>query len=95
MSDALTFVILSLAVWRVTRIIVVEDGPFDVFVKLRARLGAHKQETWVQRGLTCMACISFWLGIIPTLMYFGVSVEAVIYGLALSAASVVLMRRVG
>ena len=91
----MTFVILSLAVWRVCRIIVAEDGPFDVLAKLRDRTGISKQRTWVARGLMCMACISFWLGLGAAMLRFGVSVEAITYGLALSAVSVILLRRVG
>lgn len=95
MSDAFQFLLLALVVWRICRIVVAEDGPFDVFAKLRDRFGVMTQKTWMQRGFACMACVSFWLGIIAAVLRFGWSVESVIYGLALSAVSVILMRRVG
>lgn len=95
MNDALLFVVFSLAVWRVARIIVAEDGPFDVLARLRERTGVVKQRTWIARGLMCVACISFWLGLIVAIVVFGLSIESIAYGLALSAVSVILLRRVG
>ncbi len=95
MNDALLFVVLALAVWRVARIIVAEDGPFDVLAKLRARFEIDKQRTWIARGFMCVACISFWLGIAAAFLWHGLSVGSLVYGLALSAVSVILLRRVG
>lgn len=95
MNDALTFVVLSLAVWRVARIIVAEDGPFDLLATLRERSGILKQRTWIARGFMCVACISFWLGLIVAILWFGFSFESMFYGLALSAVSVILLRHVG
>jgi hypothetical protein len=93
------FVVAALAIYRVARMIVAEDGPADVFAKARHRFGIENQQTWVQRGLSCIACISFWLGLIVAALYgFGlvpVWLEWVFVGLALSALNVVLMRKVG
>jgi hypothetical protein len=95
MSDALAFVILSLAVWRVSRMLTMEDGPADVLQRIRTALGVHKQETWVHRGLACVACVSFWIGLFAGVTWRGVNIEGVMSGLAISAVSVVLMKRVG
>lgn len=95
MSDTLAFVILSLAVWRVARMATMEDGPFDVLAKARERLGVHKQETWIHRGLACIACVSFWIGLFAGVMWRGVNMEGIASGLAISAVSVVLMKRAG
>lgn len=95
MSESLVFVILSLTVWRIARMATMEDGPFDVLAKMRVWLGVHKQETWVHRGLACVACVSFWIGLFAGLVWRGVNVEGIASGLAMSAVSVVLMKRVG
>lgn len=95
MSDALVFVILSLAVWRISRMATMEDGPFDVLEKVRERMGVHKQETWIHRGLACIACVSFWIGLFAGVMWRGVNMEGIASGLAISAVSVVLMKRAG
>lgn len=54
------FVLVTLAVYRVAHMIAIEDGPFDVFAKIRGRFDPD-QKTWVGRGLNCTLCISFWM----------------------------------
>lgn len=58
--------LMTLAVYRVARMIAYEDGPWDVFLRLRSlafqklrqgQMGDH----WVYRGLSCPLCVSFWL----------------------------------
>lgn len=51
------FAAAILAVYRAARMLALEDGPFDVFAAVRARLG---QRSWVGRGLHCPLCIGFW-----------------------------------
>lgn len=57
---AVWFVAAVLAVYRLVRMFLLEDGPFDVFSGLQARL---TQKTWVGRGLKCFLCLSFWLSL--------------------------------
>lgn len=57
----LQFLILALAVYRVAHMIAREDGPWDVFARLRSRAG---QRSWIARGLWCPLCIAFWLGFV-------------------------------
>lgn len=64
----LTFVIAIFAAYRLSRMIVVEEGPFSVFAWLRGKLDAD-QRTWVGRGISCIACVSFWVsGVIALLI---------------------------
>jgi hypothetical protein len=88
------FLVLALAVWRVSRLIVQEEGPFSAFERIRHRLGVDRQETWWHRGLACVGCISFWLGQAVAFCLLGATAYSVCYGLALSAVAVVLMRKV-
>ena len=53
-------ILAGLAAYRVARIIVAEDGPADAFARLRESLNVAKQDTWIRRGLGCVACVSFW-----------------------------------
>lgn len=59
--------IASLAVWRVARMITLEEGPFSVFSWIRGRVDA-RQQTWIGRGLSCLACVSFWLAALVALI---------------------------
>lgn len=54
------FVLVTLAVYRVARIIAMEDGPFDVFARIRGAIDPN-QRAWIGRGLNCVLCISFWI----------------------------------
>lgn len=54
--------ICGLAVYRISRMIALEEGPFGLFVSLRERVDPF-QHSWLGRGLNCPLCISFWAGI--------------------------------
>jgi len=53
------FILCLLALWRLTHLIVAEDGPWDMVVRLRARLG----DTVVGRAMDCFYCSSLWFAI--------------------------------
>lgn len=54
------FVLAALANYRLSRAVVREDGPFDLFAAWRDRVG---QASWVGRGFHCVQCVSFWLAV--------------------------------
>jgi hypothetical protein len=61
-------VVLALAVWRVSYMLSHEEGPFDLFGRLRRTLGARevltgawKAETVAGRLILCPLCLSVWL----------------------------------
>jgi hypothetical protein len=49
------FVVAALATWRITHLLVLEDGPFDLLVRLRAVLGR------AGRLIDCFYCCSVWI----------------------------------
>lgn len=49
------FVVAALATWRLTHLLVLEDGPFDLLVRLRVVLGR------AGRLLDCFFCLSVWI----------------------------------
>jgi hypothetical protein len=55
-SFAARFVVGALATWRVTHLVVEEDGPGDSVVRLRARAG----DSWVGQAMDCFYCLSIW-----------------------------------
>ena len=64
------FVLLGLATWRVSSLLVHEDGPFLVFRKLRKKVGIQHDENgnifMIPDGLlpgifSCVWCASVWL----------------------------------
>lgn len=42
-----------------------DDGPFDLFKKLRDKVGT---ETWYGKGLHCFSCVSFWGALVASLL---------------------------
>lgn len=82
------FLLAVLAAYRISRIIVLEDGPLDVFARVRGRIDPA-QKTWVGRGLACVICVSFWVSLIIALIIGASWLE----WLAMSAA-IVLWREV-
>jgi hypothetical protein len=71
------FIVLALATWRLTSLLVWEDGPFEVFARLRHLLGVRYDETgmvygsnWLAKGVVCPACASVWFGFLWAVAYY-------------------------
>lgn len=69
---AVPALIAALAVYRVSFMIAREDGPFDVFERLRLlaitryppeTTGNRTRPHWIVRGISCPLCISWWLAL--------------------------------
>jgi hypothetical protein len=58
-SIIVRFALCSLAAWRLTHLVVAEDGPWDIIVRLRVWLG----ESEAGRAMDCFYCSSVWLAI--------------------------------
>lgn len=56
----LGFVLAVLATYRIAHMMAREDGPFDVFSRVREKVG---QEHWYGRGMHCVLCLSFWIAL--------------------------------
>lgn len=54
-----SFVIVVLAVWRITHLFWGEDGPGDIFVRLRRLAG----DSFFGRLLDCFYCLSLWVAL--------------------------------
>lgn len=87
------FIILALAVYRLTVLFVRDTGPFDIFAKMRSwRFGG--------KLLSCPRCVSLWIGIFATL-YFCLFIErfnaflAACIAVALSGIAIILDRTFG
>jgi len=77
--------LLVLATWRLSSLLVFEDGPFEVFARLRRRVGIIQDpvdpDTRMAQGffaelLSCVWCASFWV-IIPMVALWWALPEAV------------------
>lgn len=93
-------ILAAFAVYRVAFMVAREEGPADVFDRLRAAaqrlpaeiIGNRTKPHWIARGLSCPLCISFWLALPAALLVtqgVGVSLLTTI-GLWLSIAGICL-----
>jgi hypothetical protein len=91
--------ILILAVWRISSLLVNEDGPFSVFGRLRHRLGVRYDEysqpygeNEVAKALTCTWCTSVWVSFVLAALYAAAPTAVLVCSLpfALSAGAIVV-----
>ena len=59
----LELVLLGLATWRVSYLLLEDDGPFLVFARLRRAVGADRpgEVTGLAFVFTCIYCMSVWV----------------------------------
>ena len=79
----------ALATWRVAHLLVREDGPGDVVVRVRERIGEH----WVGDLLDCFNCTSVWVGAAIAPMATRRRPGIVVTALAMSGAACLLDQR--
>jgi Protein of unknown function (DUF1360) len=83
-----SFIVGTLAVWRVTHLLWAEDGPLDVLVRLRKFAGA----SFFGRLLDCFYCLSLWVSVpMAWLLATGWTERAIVW-LGLSGGVVILQR---
>jgi hypothetical protein len=77
-----------LTTWRITHFLNAEDGPGDVVVRLRARLG----DGALGKMLDCFYCLSIWIAL-PLALAIGRNwAERAALVFALSAGAILLQR---
>ncbi|HEU5242988.1 MAG TPA: DUF1360 domain-containing protein [Gaiellaceae bacterium] len=82
------FLLGALATWRVTHLLVEEDGPGDAVVRLRRLAG----DGWVGGALDCSYCLSIWTAVPIAAALARRRREAPLIWLALSGAACLLER---
>ena len=57
LSNIYGLMLAILGVWRITHLLAVEDGPLDIFFRLRGFLG----NGFLGRLMDCFLCLSLWV----------------------------------
>ena len=78
----------TLCVWRLTHLLVVEDGPWRLIARLR---GAADGGFWADL-FGCFYCLSLWIALPFALLVGETIVERLLLWPALSAAAILLER---
>lgn len=92
------FFFLSLAAWRLASLVANEDGPWQIFkrIRLRAELWCKQYRFCSELGLyelfSCEWCNSIWIGTGLTLLYLwiGDSILYIALPLALSTVAIII-----
>jgi hypothetical protein len=82
------FALCALATWRLTHLVVEEDGPFDLIVRLRRWLG----DSQGGRAMDCFYCSSLWLAAPMALLVSSDVQDWAVSWLALSGAACLLQQ---
>ena len=82
------FVLAVLATWRVTHLLANEDGPADLVVRFRARLGHGLAGSLMD----CFHCLSLWISAAAALFVSRQPLAWLFTWLALSGAACLLQR---
>jgi hypothetical protein len=86
--NAISFFALVLAVWRVTHLIVVEDGPWNVLRRMRG----IAEPIGLQRLINCFLCCSVWVAV-PFALFLGRDWRMLVIAIpALSGGAILLER---
>lgn len=86
------FALAALVVYRLARLIALDEGPAGVCLKFRAACGAYdlgpngQPVTNLGRGVSCPHCVGFWLALIVALLMWPIGWQTVLYWLALAGA---------
>lgn len=91
MRGGLAGLVGALATWRVSRLLVHEDGPGQAVVRLRRAVDA----TPLAGVMDCFACTSVWVGLGVAAALFGGRLrlrDVTVAGLALSGAALLTER---
>jgi hypothetical protein len=90
--------LLGLATWRLTSLLVQEEGPWAIFARLRYKLGVRYDEHSEPYGLTilgalfaCMWCASVWTGAIVSIAYATFPPIARLLSLPLALSTIALL----
>jgi hypothetical protein len=89
MDQSFRFLLATLAVWRITHLLVHEDGPWDLVARLREQLG---QSFW-GRLMDCFKCLSVWIAIPFAWFVGGGWIQELVVWLALSGGAILLEGR--
>ena len=84
------FLLAILATWRLTHLFAKEDGPADLVVRFRARLGSG----FAGKLMDCFNCLSVWVAAPIALLTCRKLSDRILAWLALSGAACLLERAV-
>ncbi len=90
--DWMVLFITIFIVYRLTFVIIYDEGPFAIFHRIRSLV---KGPEWLLEGLGCPVCVSFWLSLGAGLLIASSLLEGILIGLAIAGFIVFLFMQTG
>lgn len=91
------FLVIALAIWRLSSLLAEEYGPFDIFEKFRTLIGVVYDEhsarygtNVIAKGVVCVWCNSVWFSALGALLVADTVLWWVIDVFALSALAIII-----
>lgn len=66
----ISLTVATFAVYRLSRMIAIEEGPLDIFMNMRGLVYHRFEQRWIRQGVTCPLCISFYVGLVAAIILF-------------------------
>lgn len=87
----LEVVVASLATWRLASLVLFENGPFQMFDRLRRAVGVYNEGevTGLAELFSCIWCLSVWAGIAITFIVVLPGFPWIVLPFALSSAAII------
>lgn len=98
MPDWLRFVLACFVCFRLAELVTVDDGPGNVLLLMRAKLGAYDRgedgqpETSLGRAMICPWCVGIWIAAGLAVILFPVGSMIVLWWLAIAGGQALLQR---
>jgi len=94
------FILMGLAIWRLSSLLMKERGPFDLFVRVRKLIGVKHyddgtplsyKDNFFGNLFSCCWCLSVWIAFAYTAFYIFLPRYAIIFALPLSLSTVTIL----
>lgn len=89
-SDFLLLITASFACYRLAKLITWDNGPFDIFLKFRTRVGVYDYNEDLQpytnlgKFFSCPYCVGIWVALVIVLLLYGAQMLVPLYWLAVA-----------
>lgn len=94
------FLLMGLATWRLTSMLMSEAGPFDIFVKFRELFGIRHYDdgsvlsyktNFFCKLLQCVWCCSVWVGAGFAVLHFFLPTVAIYFALPFAFSTIAIL----
>lgn len=94
------FILIGLASWRLCSLLMREQGPLDLFVRIRELIGIKHYDdgsvlsyknNFLCKLFECCWCLSVWVGIGFTLLYIFLPDVAIFFALPLALSTITIL----